>query len=150
MKNIEILGSPDVYIVRSWLLPALFGGLLVLDFITSKKLNLVITFSFLSWVLIVAANRYAFSGENRRSKYVLEFGKTDLVCKFKNSIFWHIPFSKISHAVEEEVDSGTIFIPNKVQFLIYTKDSDSYSIPIKIHPNQIVEIKAAIERIANS
>ena len=150
MKNIEIQGNPNVYLLRSWLLPAIFGALLLIDYIASKDFNFLFFICFLMWVLVIAANRRGFSGENRGSKYVLEFGESDLICKFKNSIYWHIPFSKLSHAAEEEVGSGTIFLPKINNFLIYTKDGDSYSIPILISQKQILEIKAEIAQIAKA
>lgn len=150
MKNIEITGSPDVYLLRSWLLPVLFGGLLLIEYMASNKFNFLFAICLLSWVLVVAANRRGFSDENASSQYVLEFGKSDLICKFRGSIFWHIPFSKLSHADEETVGSGTLFLPKIKQFLIYTKDGDSYSIPIKISPKQIIEIKSAIAHIASA
>lgn len=150
MKNIEITGSPDVYLLRSWLLPALFGGLLLIEYIVSSKFNFLFAICLLSWVLVVAANRRGFSDENASSKYVLEFGESDLICKFRGSIFWHIPFSKLSHADEETVGVGTLFLPKIKQFLIYTKDGDSYSIPIRISSKQIIEIKSAIAHIAST
>lgn len=150
MKNIEITGNPDVYLLRSWLLPVLFGGILLIEYIASNQFNFLFAICLLSWVLVVAANRRGFSDENASSKYVLEFGESDLICKFRGSIFWHIPFSKLSHADEETVGSGTLFLPKIKQFLIYTKDGDSYSIPIKISSKQIIEIKSAIAHIAST
>ena len=149
MKSIELHGNPNVYLLKSWLLPVLFGGLLIIDYIESNKFNFLLAISFLSWGLVIAANRRGFFGGNSRSKYILELGETDLVCRFENSIFWHIPLSRISHA-GEEISSGTIFLPKVKRFLIYTKDGDSYSIPITINSKQVVEIKGVIERIGNA
>lgn len=150
MKNIEILGSPDIHLLKSWLMPVLFGGLLVADYIASDKFNFITALCFLSWTILVAANRRVLPDEKSRSKYVLEFGDTALICKFKNATYWHIPYSNISHASEEEDKSGTIFLPKIKHFLIHTKDGDSFSIPIKINPTQIAEIKTAIAQLANA
>lgn len=152
MKNIEILEDPDIYLLRTWLLPAFFGFLLILDFMVSKKLNFSIAFSllFLSLGVISVRQGLIGKGKSRKSNYILEFGNQDLVCKFKGSVFWHIPISKISHAVEEEVGSSSIFLPKREQFLIYTKEGDSYSIPINMSSSQVLEIKTEIEKIANA
>jgi hypothetical protein len=150
MKNIEILGDPDIYLLRTWLLPAFFGFLLVLDFMVSKRLNFSIAFSLLAWSIVVMSVRQGLTGKSRKSHYILEFGNQDLICKFKGSVFWHIPISKISHAVEEEISSGSIFLPKRKQFLIYTKEGDSYSIPINMSASQVLEIKTEIEQIANA
>lgn len=148
MKTIEIVGKQYNFFTNSWFLPAFFAVLVISDFITSGKFNYSMAFAFVAWLLIIVANRYSSIDEKHKSNYILEFGETDLICKFKNSIFWHIPFSKLSHVVNEEIGSSSIFVPKAELLLFYTKDGDSYSIPIKINTSQMAEIKTAIEHSA--
>jgi hypothetical protein len=131
-------------------LPACFAVLLIFDFIESNKFSFSTAFAFVAWLLIVIFNRYISIGENHTSNYTLEFGEKDLTCKFKNSIFWYIPFSKLSHVAYEEIGSDSLLFPKSELLLFYTKEGDSYSIPIKINANQTVEIKEAVERIVNA
>lgn len=150
MKSIEIFGEPDVYLLRTWLLPSFFGCLLVIDFFISHKINYSIAFSFLIWLLIVISIRQGHTGIGRKKKYTLEFGKQDLTCKFQGVVFWHIPYTKLSHATEESIHSGSILFPKRDQFLIYTKEGDSYSLPIQIPASQVFEIKDEIDKIKNA
>jgi|GEM_PF-1467907 len=145
-----ILGKRYNFFTTSWLLPTFFAVLLIFDFITTSKFNFSTAFAFFAWLLIVIANRCSSVGENHKINYILEFDETDLICKFKNSIFWHISFSKLSHVANEQVGADSLLFPKEELLLFYTKEGDSYSIPIKMNTNQVVEIKAAVECIVNA
>ena len=85
----------------------------------------------------------------------LEFGESELVCRFNNKINWRIPFSKLSHVETLEIGSGKWFAPRIKETHIYTNrgHKDSYPLPGAIKPEDERLVQAnilAAKNLSNS
>jgi len=146
MKKIEIKGNPVGYLTKSWLLPSIFISFVVADFLIMHKPNYGTIAWAITWSLIVLISRNSTKNSEYSSGFSLEFGNTDIVCKHNNSIFWHIPYNRISHFAVEPANNSSWLSPKNSLTRIYTKDGDSYSIPVQINAEQNEEIRLALER----
>ena len=62
---------------------------------------------------------------------ILEFGESELVCKYNNTTKWRIPFGKLSHIETNYIGTGKWFGPKLKETFIYTNigKNDSYPLP---------------------
>lgn len=147
MKKFEVKGVSVNWATHSWTLPLTYIILTIIDFIGNDKLNYIMSASAMLWACIVFMNRVYTKKGLFKSNYSLEFGNTDLICKQNNSVIWYIPYSRLSHTAIEPADAYSWFNPKSSLTLIYTKDGDSYSIPVQIGDEQNREICAAIKNV---
>lgn len=143
MKKIQVKGNPGVQVIDPWGVLLIIVGLALMG-LYAKEVNYSLVAVCLTWFVIIICNRYT---SNSETKYLLEFGEENLVCKLADTIYWHIPLVNISHVEITELGKGTRFNPNRKQVLIHTRDGDSYLIPVLMTSKSASEIQAAVERV---
>ncbi len=146
MKKIEVRGLKVSWLTHSWVLPIAYIFIAMIGPVFGEKPNYSFIILAVTWTLIVFMNRMSTQKWLYKSNYILEFGNSELVCKYKDSMIWHIQYSRLSHVVVEPANSS-LFNPKSALTLIHTKDGDSYSIPVQICSAQNIEIQSAIESL---
>ncbi len=146
MKKIEIRGLQVCWLFHGWGLPVAYLLIAMIGPVFGEKPNYSFVVLAVAWALIVFTNRMSAQKGLYKSDYILEFGNSEIVCKYKDSIIWHINYSRVSHVVVEPTNLS-LFKPKSGLTLIHTKDGDSYSIPVQICNAQNIEIQSAIESL---
>jgi hypothetical protein len=146
MKKIELKGNTLDYLTNSWLFPSILILFVLCSYLIMQRLSYAIITLAIAWSLILFASRRSTKNGELKTGFSLEFGVNELICKHNNSIFWHVPYNKISHFSVEPAFKPSWLNPKYSFALIYTKDGDSYSLPVQIGKEKSEEIRIAVEK----